>query len=369
VRLLDVRPLPSGSGRHPLHSQSAQIARSSRSLCSFREAIARRPGRHRQRSRRAGSPSGRRCPRWRGRGSGPDRAREGLALRGALDLDEPARPSSHVEVDVRRGVLLVGRIEHRLAVDDRDAHGRHRSVRTSSRAGPRSPTDRMASASAIPRGDRRAPGAGVGEDTSQSIVTVRSPSFDRSVTPRSARPIRRWISCVRPRTSAFTSRRCAPASSAGASSTPRDPSLPVPRSHRADSSSTDAATSTRVAPGGTGWSLGPILIPSSYAIDGARPPAPSGHRSRSHSRVSLGRELDRTVPFLARLSERDLAIQGRPDVREHESPPCRACVVRRLTRDMWNGSRSSRSCQVASASRSRHPSEGLDVVVGPLSPV
>jgi hypothetical protein len=34
--------------------------------------------------------------------------------------------------------------------------------------------------------------------TSQSSVIVRSPSSDRSNTQRSERPIRRWISCVRP---------------------------------------------------------------------------------------------------------------------------------------------------------------------------
>jgi hypothetical protein len=36
--------------------------------------------------------------------------------------------------------------------------------------------------------------------TSQSTVTVRSPSRERSTTPRSDRPTRRWISCVRPPT-------------------------------------------------------------------------------------------------------------------------------------------------------------------------
>ena len=34
--------------------------------------------------------------------------------------------------------------------------------------------------------------------TSQSTVTVRSPSLARSTTPRSDRPMSRWISCVRP---------------------------------------------------------------------------------------------------------------------------------------------------------------------------
>ena len=34
--------------------------------------------------------------------------------------------------------------------------------------------------------------------TSQSTVTVRSPSRERSTTPRSERPTRRWISWVRP---------------------------------------------------------------------------------------------------------------------------------------------------------------------------
>ena len=34
--------------------------------------------------------------------------------------------------------------------------------------------------------------------TSQSIVTVRSPSALKSMTERRQRPIRRWISCVLP---------------------------------------------------------------------------------------------------------------------------------------------------------------------------
>ena len=34
--------------------------------------------------------------------------------------------------------------------------------------------------------------------TSQSTEICRSPSLGRSTTARSARPIRRWISCVRP---------------------------------------------------------------------------------------------------------------------------------------------------------------------------
>ena len=44
--------------------------------------------------------------------------------------------------------------------------------------------------------------------TSQSIQTVRSPSALKSITPRSERPIRRWISTVRPSGRPFeTSRR------------------------------------------------------------------------------------------------------------------------------------------------------------------
>ena len=46
--------------------------------------------------------------------------------------------------------------------------------------------------------------------TSQSIQTVRSPNFSRSTTARRERPMRRWISWVRPEARPLlTSRACA----------------------------------------------------------------------------------------------------------------------------------------------------------------
>jgi hypothetical protein len=51
----------------------------------------------------------------------------------------------------------------------------------------------------VAAGDRGGAGAASACNTSQSIVIVRSPSRDRSVTLRSDRPISRWISCVRHR--------------------------------------------------------------------------------------------------------------------------------------------------------------------------
>ena len=87
-------------------------------------------------------------------------------------------------------------------------------------------------------------------NTSQSTVIIRSPSARRSVTLRSARPISRWISCVRPPgRPLLTSRIDRSFVAAGSIEySPVTQPLPVPRSHRGGSSDTDAAHSTRVLP-------------------------------------------------------------------------------------------------------------------------
>ena len=86
--------------------------------------------------------------------------------------------------------------------------------------------------------------------TSQSTVIVRSPSFARSVTARSERPINRWISCVRPPgRPLFTSRGDRSFVDAGSMEySPVTHPFPVPFSHRGASSETDAAINTRVLP-------------------------------------------------------------------------------------------------------------------------
>ena len=56
------------------------------------------------------------------------RAAEGQLLGGALDLDEAARAGHHdVHVDLGSRVLLVGKVQHRHAVDDADARWRRPS--------------------------------------------------------------------------------------------------------------------------------------------------------------------------------------------------------------------------------------------------
>jgi hypothetical protein len=86
--------------------------------------------------------------------------------------------------------------------------------------------------------------------TSQSTVIVRSPILPRSVTARSDRPIRRWISWVRPPgRPRFTSRgeRSVVAAGSIEYSAVTHP-CPVPRSHRGGSIEEVAAQSTRVLP-------------------------------------------------------------------------------------------------------------------------
>src|ERR1035438_8126231 len=86
--------------------------------------------------------------------------------------------------------------------------------------------------------------------TSQSSVTVRSPNSAMSTTARNERPIRRWISCVRPEgRPLFTSRgvRFMVARGSMEYSAVTHP-LPLPRRNCGTESSTEAAHSTRVLP-------------------------------------------------------------------------------------------------------------------------
>ena len=86
--------------------------------------------------------------------------------------------------------------------------------------------------------------------TSQSSEIVRSPSAARSNTQRSERPIRRWISCVRPlclpRAASRSPRVCVARGSMPYSAVTQ-PS-PLPRLCGGTFSSTDAVHSTLVSP-------------------------------------------------------------------------------------------------------------------------
>ena len=86
--------------------------------------------------------------------------------------------------------------------------------------------------------------------TSQSRITLRSPSASISITDRSDRPISRWISMVRPEARPFETSRAVRVEVARGSmeySAVTQP-LPEPRRNGGTVSSTDAAHSTRVLP-------------------------------------------------------------------------------------------------------------------------
>ena len=142
----------------------------------------------------------RRAPRSRprrGRAAASSRSRSnGDALGGRLHLDELALAGhDDVQVDVGGRVLGVVEVEQRLAADDptetaateprsalreTEAVERARRARRRRRRSPRSACRRRP-------GARRSRGG-----------RVRSPSASKSITPRTARPISRWISTVRP---------------------------------------------------------------------------------------------------------------------------------------------------------------------------
>ena len=86
--------------------------------------------------------------------------------------------------------------------------------------------------------------------TSQSSVIVRSPSRLMSTTPRRLRPIRRWISCVRPPIeprAASRWLRSVPARGSMLYSAVTQP-RPLPRIQPGTRSSMVAAQMTRVSP-------------------------------------------------------------------------------------------------------------------------
>ena len=89
--------------------------------------------------------------------------------------------------------------------------------------------------------------------TSQSSVTVRSPSARMSMTARNDRPISRWISSVRPpclpRAASRALRVCVDRGSMPYSAVIHP--APLPRRKPGTPSSTVAVTSTRVSPNST----------------------------------------------------------------------------------------------------------------------
>ena len=93
-----------------------------------------------------------------------------------------------------RGVLHVVEVEHRLAVDDADRDRRDRAG--SAFESPKRSSARLAAIQAPVIEAQRVPPSAW--RTSQSSHSVRSPSASKSQTARSARPISRWISTVRP---------------------------------------------------------------------------------------------------------------------------------------------------------------------------
>ncbi len=86
--------------------------------------------------------------------------------------------------------------------------------------------------------------------TSQSTSTLRSPSFCMSTTERSARPISRWISCVRPPSRPLAASRWLRSGVACGSIAYSAVTQPVPRPriHGGTRSSIVAAQITRVSP-------------------------------------------------------------------------------------------------------------------------
>jgi hypothetical protein len=86
--------------------------------------------------------------------------------------------------------------------------------------------------------------------TSQSTQSVRSPSALKSQTARSARPIRRWISIVRPSGRPRVAARCmrSPVEAGSIEYSAVSQPRPWPLSQRGISSSTMAVQSTTVEP-------------------------------------------------------------------------------------------------------------------------
>ncbi len=86
--------------------------------------------------------------------------------------------------------------------------------------------------------------------TSQSIQTVRSPSAAKSTTPRSERPISRWISTVRPSGRPRVESRClrSPVEAGSIPYSAVTQPVPLPAIQRGTLSCTVAVQITRVFP-------------------------------------------------------------------------------------------------------------------------
>ena len=125
---------------------------------------------------------------------------ERRALRRALDLDQPARAGDDkIRVGLGVGVLGVVEIDHGFAADDAAGNGRdmilERAVAQDRALTIHCRQSRSATQPPVIAAVRVPPSAC---RTSQSTMICRSPRRARSTTARSERPIRRWISWVRP---------------------------------------------------------------------------------------------------------------------------------------------------------------------------
>jgi hypothetical protein len=124
------------------------------------------------------------------------------ALGPAVHLDDAAICGrDHGEVDLGGGVLVVVEVEVRRAADEADRHGGELVAQGPAveRAGEHAPVGVLVQrrVGRQERAQRVPPSA---RTTSQSTVNVVPGSAARSTVARSARPRKRWISCVRPRT-------------------------------------------------------------------------------------------------------------------------------------------------------------------------
>ena len=163
--------------------------------------------------------------------------------------------------------------------------------------------------------------------TSQSTVICRSPTATRSVTVRSERAMRRWISWVRPDCFPFAASRLARSGVDPGSieySAVTHP-LPEPRSHGGIRSSTEAVHRTRVRPIETSTEPGAKTVKSRSKLTG---------RSSSSRRPSLRSVLGSTSLIGVLLIIRAPRDRGTAQTRSrspsrHGPRPCRCPRSRR----------------------------------------
>src|SRR2546429_240521 len=132
--------------------------------------------------------------------------------------------------------------------------------------------------------------------TSQSAYTVRSPSAAKSTTPRIDRPIRRWISTVRPSRRPRVTSRClrSPVEAGSIPYSAVSQPRPWPASHFGTDSCTEAVQITRVPPGATAAQPGPAPPCRGVARRHQRDVAPErALEHRRHERVMGAAEDDR----------------------------------------------------------------------------